>query len=130
MGVDKTRNSKTWTEACFRSFITSILRGATYKWGPINKVRKRANIRWGWYKCCGYKRQPHEVPATVTKGKKKFKNALVDHIHPVVDPVSGFSSWDDYIKRMFVEEDGLQLLCKACHDLKTSDEKHIRKKSK
>ena len=52
---------------------------------------------------------------------------MVDHIDPVVDPKVGFVDWTTYIERMFVEEDGLQILCKECHDKKTRFEKSISK---
>jgi hypothetical protein len=52
----------------------------------------------------------------------------VDHISPVVDPKKGFVSWDVYITRMFCEIDGLQVMCKPCHKIKTAEEKLERKK--
>ena len=55
-----------------------------------------------------------------------MRNIAVDHIDPVVNPTTGFVSWDNLIERLFVEKDGLQLLCKACHDEKTSDERKLR----
>lgn len=67
------------------------------------------------------------VPASVgTRGNKK-PNVFVDHIEPVVNPETGFVSWDEYIERLFVEEDGLQVLCKECHDKKTKEEKERRR---
>lgn len=52
-----------------------------------------------------------------------MQNIFVDHIAPIVDPEVGFVSWDEFIERMYCEKDNLQLLCKACHDLKSSDER-------
>jgi 5-methylcytosine-specific restriction endonuclease McrA len=49
-----------------------------------------------------------------------------DHIDPVV-PLSGFSSWDDIIRRLFVGEDGWQAICVTCHDKKTKEENDKRK---
>jgi 5-methylcytosine-specific restriction endonuclease McrA len=54
------------------------------------------------------------------------KEVAVDHIETVV-PLTGFTDWDDVIKRMFVEKDGLQVLCKTCHDIKTKEEKQQAK---
>ena len=75
----------------------------------------------------------HQVPASLPpkKGnKKRINNAVVDHIAPVVDPVTGFISWDDTIARMFVEEEGLQVLCHKCHSRKTMEEKEIAKNAR
>lgn len=129
MGV---RNNGRWTEARFRSFIVSTLRGASWKWGPRNDVKKKAWVKRGVYKCAGYKRRGHQVPGTLPppEGKKRrINNALVDHIEPVVDPEKGFEDWTTYIERMFCETDGLQVLCHECHTRKTADER-LRKRGK
>lgn len=59
----------------------------------------------------------------------------VDHVNPVVDPVKGKTTWDNYIARLLVEEKKgrkrlLQLLCKGCHDVKTNAENAVRRKQK
>jgi 5-methylcytosine-specific restriction endonuclease McrA len=53
----------------------------------------------------------------------------VDHIIPVVGR-DGFSTWDDYIERMFVDKEGFQVLCKLCHKKKTLEEKGERDKNR
>ena len=127
--VSKTRNGGNWTDARFATFIKSALRAASHKWGPRHRVRKRSHIGRNLYVCSGYGRGPHNVRATVkhpTRKGKRVNNVQVDHIIPVVDPIEGFVSWDEYIKRMFCEEDGLQVLCHACHTRKTKDERKAR----
>lgn len=52
---------------------------------------------------------------------------VIDHIDPVVDTMKGFTTWDDYVERMFVEAEGLQALCKECHKTKTDNERKERK---
>lgn len=56
--------------------------------------------------------------------KKLFKIAevVVDHINPVVDPMTGFTTWDNYINRLFCPLENLQVLDKECHRLKSSAE--------
>ena len=54
----------------------------------------------------------------------------VDHEPPVVDPRTGFTTWDSFINNLFCEEDKLQVLCKACHDEKSKEERLIAKTSK
>lgn len=110
--VKKTRNFGTLSEAGFRSFIISALRKQSLRWKPINECRKKNRVRRGVYRCeiCG----------------KLIKKGEVDHISPVV-PVSGFTTWDDYINNMFCEIDGFQLLCSECHEIKTNKENEERK---
>jgi len=130
---DKPRCNGLWTEARFNSFIKSALRGATRRWAPITTVRQEARVERGKYRCVGYNRRSHVVPSSLPpkKGnKRRIKNALVDHINPIVDPAKGFESWDIIIERMFVEEEGLQVMCHVCHQLKCNDEKEIAKKRK
>lgn len=120
------RNSGAWTEARFRSFVTSALRAASRRWPPKfaalkaalagSKVNKKTGRVAQHYKCAACTKQ--FVAADVQ----------VDHIHPVVDPAKGFISWDSYVDRIFCELNGLQILCKPCHKEKTAKEKLLRTK--
>lgn len=116
----KTRCNGQWTEARFHSFIKSLLRQGTRRWAPISEVMKEARVSRGMYLCAGCKQ---EVPPTIKDGRKRVTNVSVDHIIPVIDPEVGFVSWDDTIEKMFAEKDNLQLLCKECHDKKTTEER-------
>lgn len=125
----KNRNNGEWTEARYNSFIKSLLRQGTRKWGPINSVKKKARVSRGVYECAHCKE--HVPPTIRVEGKaKRVQNICVDHINPIIDPVKGFLNWDDTIERMFCEEDNLQVLCKACHDIKTTEEREIAKQRK
>jgi len=128
---EKTRCSGAWTQARYNSFIKSTLRRACVRWGPIQDCLKLARVRRGWYlcACCG-----EEVPATVkaviktgkNAGKeKRVKNAIADHIRPIIDPATGFTTWDECIENMFCELDNLQCVCHACHQVKCQEEKDI-----
>lgn len=56
---------------------------------------------------------------------KKFIS--VDHIIPVI-PVEGtFTTWDDFINRLFCDINNLQCMCDGCHDEKTQEERKLRK---
>lgn len=119
------------SESAFHSFIKSILRKASMRWGPTNRVKAKARVERGRYRCakCG-----EVVPATAVvelkNGKvKRVKNIAVDHINPVV-PTSGFDSWDNVIDRLFCDECGLQLLCRECHDEKCKEETNERKRKR
>lgn len=123
----KLRCDGQWTEARYRSFIKSALRGASKRWGPINKCKQNARVKRGFYKCVGYDRRAHTVPASLPPkagNKRRINNAVVDHIEPIINPETGFISWDITIERMFVEAEGLQLLCHDCHSRKTAEERN------
>lgn len=124
---EKTRCNGQWTEARYRSFIISTLRRASNRWAPKNTVKKDARVERGVYLCASCK---EHVPNSIKVDGKRVNNVFVDHINPVIDPEKGFISWDNFIERMFCEEDNLQVLCKDCHDLKTADERAIAKERK
>ena len=118
-----------WTESRFDSFIKSLLRSGTVRWGPIQQCLKDARIRRGYYKCecCGKEVTATKV-VTLKNGKeKRVKNIVVDHINPIV-PVTGWVSWDDCIENMFCEADGLSAICYDCHSIKSAEEAAERAK--
>lgn len=125
--VEREYNGGQWTEARMRSFIISALRGASQRWGPKHAALKAARVSRGNYRCAscgtvGGKSLPPEA------GKKRRRNnAVADHIDPVV-PVTGFTTWDSFIERLFCEEDGYQVLCWACNKQKTGEENEERKR--
>ena len=122
MASDKTRCGGRLTEAQFTTFVKNQLRGASWKWACISDTLKKARVKKGWYLCNGCKQL---VPTTILVDGKRVRNTSVDHIKPIVDPELGFTTWDDFINGLFCEEDNLQLLCKACHDSKSNQEKSI-----
>ena len=125
IGGEKTRCGNLWTEARFKSFIKGNLRNATRKWAPISECLKRARTRRGFYTCNGCKLEVHNT--TRDENGKMIKNVLVYHIQPIIDPATGWVSWDDTIERMFCEAGNLQVLCHECHKVKTDEEKAIAK---
>lgn len=100
------------------AYIFGALR-KIYRWHPERKkALEQRKLFNGNYNCdeCG--------------GRFVRKGVHVDHIDPVVDPKTGFVSWDEYIKRLFVTADKLQILCKKCHKKKTQKENKQRRKKK
>ena len=127
---EKPFNGGNWTQAKFNSFITSLLRKGTMRWGPKNECIKKARIRRGWYICEGCE---EEVPSSLPPkegNKRRIKNILADHLDPIVDPKVGFVSWDEWISRAFIEKQGYQALCHKCHTEKTNEERLISKQRK
>lgn len=120
------RNGGNWTEARFNSFVKSALRGASKRWPPKYQVMDEA--------CTGTKinaktgRKAKHYKCAECGGEFPAKEVQVDHKQPVIDPTTGFTSWDDVVNRMFCEKDNLQVLCiDPCHKLKTSAEKQLAK---
>jgi 5-methylcytosine-specific restriction endonuclease McrA len=121
-------NNNQWTDSRFRSFIKSALRSASSKWPPkyqaLNdacigtKTNKKTGRLAKHYKCANCN---NDFPA---------KEIQVDHIDPVIDPIKGFTTWDEVVKRMFCEKIGFQILCIPCHKVKTNQEKQITKERK
>lgn len=123
---EKTRCGGRWTEAAFNSFVKNNLRRASIKWAPISDCLKEARVRRGIYECNNCK---EEVTASIKHPDtgKRLKNAIVDHIKPIIDPAVGFTTWDDCINRMFCEPENLQVLCRDCHEKKSNEEKATAK---
>lgn len=104
----KNPNLKTW--------LTRNLRRCSYRWVPRNEALKSARIERGLYKCA------------MCSGEFRKEDIKLDHIQPVVNIKTGFTTWDEYILRMFCNKDGYQCLCEACHDSKTAIEDELRLK--
>lgn len=51
-----------------------------------------------------------------------------DHCIPVVSPDTGFTTWDEYIDRLFLGE--IQAICKECHKNKSNEENKIRREQR
>lgn len=113
-----------WTKARWNSYVKGVLRKGTVRYPPryeaLNaaKTIKKINVGSGrmaqHYAChnCG-----NDYPLT---------NVVVDHIEPVV-AVTGFTNWHDVVIRMFCGVEGLQVLCKTCHKIKSNEENALRK---
>jgi ribosomal protein L37AE/L43A len=97
-----------------RTFVTSTLRRASYRWPPRNEAVKLARVDRGLYKCahCG--------------GQFKNGQFQVDHKVAVVSVTSGWTDYNDFIERLLCEVDGWQVLCTTCHDIKTYIEDSLR----
>lgn len=110
----RTRNHNTFTEAQFWSFIRSALRMKSRWWKPITEIKKQS--RRLCKNCTG--RQKYEYKCNECKKWFKDKEVEVDHLVEAgsltcADDLAGF------VERLFCEIDGLQVLCKKCHNKKT-----------
>jgi 5-methylcytosine-specific restriction endonuclease McrA len=121
------RNGGKWTEARWVSFVKGVLRAGSNKWPPKWECKRAARTERGVYKCEGFARSRHTVPASIVVKGKRQNNIFVDHVAPIVGG-NGFTSWDDFIEGLYCEVDNLQVLCKECHDAKSKAERTLRKK--
>ena len=120
-------NNGQWTQSRFNSFVKSALRSASQRWPPryqaLNNAKVGKKINWKTNRLAEH--------YTCNSCNKEFpaKEVQVDHIQPII-PVTGFTTWDEVISRMFCEADNLQVLCKPCHLVKTQVERLQAKESK
>ena len=117
--------------------IMTILRKASFAHKPRNEVKEKCKIDAALYECQHCKTYVYEGESqkNYVKYLEKYPNNTVimqvfhmDHVNPVIDPNSGWVSWDSVINRMFCGHDGWQGLCPSCHKIKTDDENKLRKK--
>jgi 5-methylcytosine-specific restriction endonuclease McrA len=122
-----TRCDGKWTEAQFHSFVKNNLRSASRKWAPIQACKKKAHKGRGEYECAECL---EIVPPTYydEEKRKRMRNIFIDHRVPIIDPATGFTTWDECINRMYCDSENLQLLCKSCHKVKSLEEIEIAKK--
>lgn len=96
------------------TFVKGILRRGSFHWKARQEALVNARVERGKYKCasCQDLFGPKEVD--------------LDHRYPVIDPKTGFTTWDDYINRLFCSSEDFDVLCKACHEAKTKMEDIMR----
>lgn len=117
----KTRNSGTLTESAFWSFIRSALRQKSRWWKPVSECKQKAKRV---YKGSN-KRQKFEYQCNHCKNWYAEKNINVDHIIPA-GTLTCANDLPGFVERLFVEVEGLQVLCSNCHDKKTAKERENR----
>jgi len=102
-------------EKYLHAFVKNTLRRSSFRWPWRGLAVKKAWVERGVYKCAG------------CGGHAPSKEIRLDHIHPVVEPHIGFTTWDTFLRRLLVRETGFQVLCKDCHLTKTKEENERRK---
>ena len=109
-------NAGKWSDGRMRGFITSALRSAMRRWPPKWSTLKDAFVGTKINKKTGRKAKHYKCSIC----KKEFVQANVQVDHKV--PIGKCSSWDEFITKLFCEQDNLQCLCKGCHKKKTKKE--------
>lgn len=114
-------NGGEWTQARFNSFVKSGLRGLSRKWPPKYQTLNAAYA--GQMVNTSSGRLAKHFTCARCAGNFPAAKVQVDHVSPVIDPETGFTTWDDVINRMFCEKENLQVLCTDCHKRKTAEER-------
>lgn len=113
----KTRNNGQWTEARYRSFVTSTLRSGSRRWPPKWATLAKAFVDKRKSKKSG--RDAKHYRCAICEELFPSTQVQVDHIKPMGTTVT----WDEFIEGLFCEADNLQVLCKPCHKIKTKKER-------
>lgn len=117
--VPRTRAGGTWTEARYRAFIRSALRGAWQRY-PVKHQVLRENR-----KTVRNKKHKFEYQCEACNNWFQGKEVQVDHIIPC-------GGWDydelgAWAQRLLCEPEDVQVLCKPCHQKKTNKEREAAK---
>lgn len=110
-----------------KRFLIPVLRRASLRFKvktengweyPRTQIKQLSRVDRGLYKCAGC-------------GESfKEKDTIIDHIDPVVPLEEGFTNWDDFVNKLFVSVNKLQILCNSCSDVKTLMEDNLRTASR
>lgn len=128
--VEKLRNHFTLSEAGFWSLIRSNLRNASRWWKPVAECKKLARRVYKGKN----KSQKWEYQCSHCREWFMEKEIAVDHKIEAGSLTCG-DDLKGFVERLFVEVDGLQILCnkrldgkESCHKIKTDDYMKSKKK--
>lgn len=113
-----------WTEGRIKGFVVSVLRAGSRKWPPKYQTLNDAYV--GQRLNEKTNREGKHYLCALCEGEFPAKEVEVDHIEPVISS-KGFTSWDDYIARLFCDKSNMQVVCKGCHRIKSYNETQERK---
>lgn len=107
----KTRNNGTMTEAAFFSWLRSKLRRMSMFWKPIQEVKKAAKRPY----VGPNKRRKVSYECGECGGLFSDKECAVHH-KIEAGSLKSFKDLEGFCERLFIEKEGLILLCHECHD--------------
>jgi hypothetical protein len=101
-----------------QKWVINALRRISYRWPPRWAAKVAARIERGKYRCA------------MCDQPVRDKDVEMDHVQPVVDPLTGYVNLDVYVDRLLPQEEGWQCLCQDCHYKKSGKENKVRRKTK
>lgn len=109
------------------SAIRSALRRSFSRSPDVREVMMKVRRERPWFKKDGTPASKPRVEYLCSECNEWFmgKDIQVDHKEAVVDPEIGFIDWNTFIDRLWCSIENLAVLCKNCHNTKTSLEKSI-----
>lgn len=123
--VEKPFNAGTQSRAAFFGMLKNALRRLSMYWKPISLCKLNARRP---YKGTN-KRRKWEYQCAECEGWFPGEKISVDHIVPV-GSLGSFEDIEGVVKRLFVEVEGLQVLCDGCHNKKSLKENNDRRSNK
>lgn len=108
--VPRTRNNGSMSEAAFFGWLREKLRRASMYWKPISAIKKEAQVPYVGEN----KRRKFSYACGECKGHFSDKEVVVHHIVEC-GSLKSFGDLSGFAERLFVEKDGLILICKECH---------------
>lgn len=109
--VPKPRNNGSMSEAAFFGWLREKLRRASMYWKPISVVKKEAQVPYVGEN----KRRKFSYVCSECKELFSDKEIVVHHIVEC-GSLKSFEDLPGFAERLFVEKEGLAVLCKGCHD--------------
>lgn len=109
--IPRTRNAGTMTNAMFFQWLRQIIRRASIHWKPVAQARKDAQVV---YNGPNKKRKYSYVCADC--GREFAAQDISVHHKVECGTLLSFDDLPTFVERMFVEKEGLIVLCDKCHE--------------
>ena len=116
--------------------IKKHLRRISIQRKEYSKAKNRSKVDKATFACesCGQKLYDGSSQKSFESLKETYPDIIwekpeMNHINPVIEPQKGFSTWDEYLDRLFCGPEDLELLCKSCHKNTSREEMGTRKQS-
>jgi len=125
--------AKKRTQAKFINAVISGIRTAFARYSPkYETVLKLSRVEADRYNKDGSVSKVPDVGYKCNICSQVAKKVDIDHIDPVIpaDKARSDMAIGEILNRIDCDIDNLQVICESCHDLKTTEERKLRKSLK